>query len=100
MVDKFLDSVIEIWHVQCVCQCMSCKVLHHFQYCEHCEIMKVKPCLYSQNHILNYQKYWNYIQNVFLSYLKVSSCDLSEGQQRYLCQHVESPAVQCKFSSV
>lgn len=36
----------------------------------------------------------------FLSLLKVSSCNLSEGEQRYLHQYVESTPLQCKFMSV
>ena len=37
---------------------------------------------------------------MFLSFFKVSSCNLSEGQQWYLHQHLESPALQCKFTAI
>lgn len=35
----------------------------------------------------------------FPSFLKVSRCNLGEGQQRYFHQHVESAALQCEFIS-
>lgn len=38
--------------------------------------------------------------DLFSSLLKVSSCNLSEGQQWYFHQHIESTALQCKLTSV
>lgn len=39
------------------------------------------------------------LRSFFPSVLKVSCCNLSEGQQRYFHQHVESAALQCEFIS-
>lgn len=39
------------------------------------------------------------LRSFFPSVLKVSCCNLGEGQQRYFHQHVESAALQCEFIS-
>lgn len=54
-----------------------------------------------KSNMKQWNKAFNNVLGIFfyISLLKVSSCNLSEGRQWYFHQYIESTAVQCKFTS-